>query len=51
MKIKYVQVIGKNICSIGYNHVCEDCGREWESGKKVDKCPNCGSVSEGNQQG
>lgn len=33
----------------GYNHVCEDCGYEWEAVHANDreadkeKCPNCGS--------
>jgi len=26
-----------------YNHVCEDCGEEWESAKEDEKCPSCGS--------
>ncbi len=32
-----------------YNHVCEDCGKEWESAQPNDDkadaeaCPNCGS--------
>ncbi|WP_404361062.1 FmdB family zinc ribbon protein [Methylotuvimicrobium sp. KM1] len=36
---------------IGYNHVCEDCGHEWEQAHEDDahadaaKCPNCGSES------
>jgi rubrerythrin len=41
----------KEVYTGGYNHVCEDCGHQWESSKEIQKCPNCGSVSEGNQQG
>ena len=34
-----------------YNHVCEDCGHEWESAQPSDahadaqRCPKCGSES------
>lgn len=28
-----------------WNHVCEDCGHQWESSKEDQKCPNCGSDS------
>jgi putative FmdB family regulatory protein len=34
-----------------YNHVCEDCGHEWESAQPNDtsaaaqSCPKCGSDS------
>lgn len=26
-----------------WNHVYEDCGNQWESGKENQKCPRCGS--------
>lgn len=28
-----------------WNHVCEDCGHEWESSKENQRCPSCGSDS------
>jgi rubrerythrin len=35
-----------------YNHVCEDCGKEWESAKKDESCPSCGSsATQSNKQG
>lgn len=35
-----------------YNHVCEDCGKEWESAKEEENCPKCGSEStQSNQSG
>ncbi len=26
-----------------FNHVCEDCGHEWESATEDENCPACGS--------
>lgn len=42
---KYRSVACTNKLSVGYNHVCEDCGHEWESGQEDQRCPSCGSRS------
>lgn len=41
--VKYRTAVCIGKLYIGYNHVCEDCGNEWESSKEDQRCPACGS--------